>query len=278
MAAKRIFSGVRVCIQAEASALDHLYDISSLILSGAGLDETLDRVFETFHDVIPYDRIGFAEIKDGNAVARWCRSNGPVLLRYGYSAPLEGSSLSLVVSRGLPRILNNLPEYLEHRPQSHSTARIVREGMKSSMTCPLFVADEPVGILFFSSRNVDAYTEEHVLVLKEIAMHIALLLMASQHGDCETPGAQSFQQPPKGPEQEHGSAATQELLFSQVEPGMVLAEPICGRNEETWVAKGTELHQQLIERLSFLRRNGFAQFDRVCVFADSVAAAQPERV
>ena len=243
---------------AESTVVDLLYELSASIVNGATLEESLDRVFDSFHDHIPYDRIGYADIDKevGSATARWAKSNDRVLLRTGYSAPLAGSSLSIVIAHRQPRVLNNLPEYLEHRPQSRSTSLIVKEGIKSSMTCPLFVDDQPIGILFFSSREYDAYTDEHVKLMKEIAMNLALLLMASQRVTLNTTTPQCTA--------EHDDSS-EEMLLSQLAPGMILAEPILLGSGRLLLARGTELTEQSIDRLITLNQRGLAPVGAVHV-------------
>ncbi|MFK8112532.1 MAG: GAF domain-containing protein [Rubripirellula sp.] len=243
----------------EASVVDQLYELSSIIVNGATLEESLESIFESFQDLLPYDRIGFAEIDSEAqfARARWARSTDRVLLRTGYTAPLKGSSLSIVIDRRQPRILNDLPAYLDRRPDSRSTSLIVREGIKSSMTCPLFVQNKPLGILFFSSRECSTYNESHVLVMKEITMHLAMLLMASQH----TPPVQL------GPVREaNREDEPRELLLSQLKPGMVIADQVRIGNRTLLLAAGTTLTQQLIDRLIAIRQQGLIEATAVMVY------------
>ena len=90
--------------------------------AGLLLDEILENVYNDFHDLIPYDRIGLALIdEDGETVrARWAKSNyETVHLQCGYSAPLTGSSLETIIKTGQPRIINDLREYLAAHPDSN---------------------------------------------------------------------------------------------------------------------------------------------------------------
>lgn len=246
-------------VSAEQEVLDHLYELSSQIIQGATLEESLDFIYEAFQGVIPYDRIGYADIDQEHQVvrARWARSKDRLLLRTGYAARLEGSSLSLVIKFRRPRVLNNLPEYLAHRPQSRSTSLIVREGIKSSVTCPLFVNDEPTGFLFFSSCECDTYEDSHVKVLKEIAMHLALLLMASQHS-CESPEPTDVSKVESNPE-------SVELVLSQLKAGMQLSAPLFAGTGKLLLATGTQLSQQSIDRLIVLHQRGFLDVETVSV-------------
>jgi diguanylate cyclase (GGDEF)-like protein len=163
--------------QAEQSAM--LTKITQRINEGLLIDEVLGHVYENFFSLIPYDRIGLALVEEGNAVVRayWARSEATeIKLPVGYSASLEGSSLESIFRTGRPRILNDLETYLELHPASDSTRRIVEEGMRSSLTCPLVVKGQPVGFLFFSSMRKNAYQEAHQELFLQIAGQLATTL------------------------------------------------------------------------------------------------------
>jgi diguanylate cyclase (GGDEF)-like protein len=148
---------------------------------GAGLflDDILDRVYESFRGVIPFDRIGCALLdrSDMSLRARWARTEAPsACITRGYSQPLAGSSLEAILATGQPRILNDLPGYLAAHPASDSTRLIVEEGMRSSFTCPLVSQDSPVGFLFFSSFQPDTYDDEHAGIFQQIAGQLASVI------------------------------------------------------------------------------------------------------
>jgi diguanylate cyclase (GGDEF)-like protein len=101
-------------------------------------------------------------------------------LRAGYAATLGGSSLEKIIKTGQPRILNDLEDYLEKHPESDSTRKIVAEGMRSSLTCPLIALGKPFGFLFFSSMEKNAYNEIHQGFFLEIAGQLSVILEKSR--------------------------------------------------------------------------------------------------
>ena len=143
------------------------------------LDEILDHLYESFRQIIPYDRIGVALIDHdrGKVVAQWARSEYPrVKIVQGFSALLAGSSLEDVLLTGRPRVLNDLEAYLEAKPGSHSTRLIVEEGIRSSLTCPLAAYGKSLGFIFFSSCEKGTYRELHVDLFMRIADQLASIL------------------------------------------------------------------------------------------------------
>jgi signal transduction histidine kinase len=153
--------------------------ITAHINAGLLLDEILENIYNDFRELIPYNRIGLSLIEaDGETVrARWSRSDRPrVYLKSGYSAPLAGSSLQSIIETGQPRILNDLEEYLRCKPESVSTRRIVKEGLRSSLTCPLVANGVPIGFLFFSSSEPNTYRAVHVDTFQRIAQQLAVIV------------------------------------------------------------------------------------------------------
>jgi signal transduction histidine kinase len=161
-----------------------LVQVTERINEGVGLIEVLDHVYDSFHALVPYNRMGFSLIEGAEVRAHWARSDAvQIKLGVGYSAPLTGSLLQVMESRQ-PRILNDLEAYLREHPGSHSTALMLAEGVRSSLTCPLIAAAAPVGFLFFSSTQANAYRPEHIELLREIAGQVALIVEKSRlHGE-----------------------------------------------------------------------------------------------
>jgi diguanylate cyclase (GGDEF)-like protein len=156
-----------------------LAKITQRINEGLLIDEVLDQIYENFFSLIPYDRIGLALLEEGRTIVRafWARSEATqIKLPLGYSAGLAGSSLEGIIQTGQPRILNNLTAYLKDHPDSDSTRRIVAEGMRSSLTCPLVVKRQPVGFLFFSSMKKNTYSEAHQELFLQITDQLAMTL------------------------------------------------------------------------------------------------------
>ena len=154
-----------------------LSEINSKVAAGNSLEDVLAFVFEKAQAIIPCDRLGLAFLEEEAkrvvahyAIARY----EPLLLKKGYSAELEGSSLERVLKSGHPRVINDLALYARAHPKSESTRLLLNEGVRSSMTCPLTVGARSLGFLFFSSKYPNAYSE------REISLHLQVAERLSQ--------------------------------------------------------------------------------------------------
>ena len=158
--------------------LGKLFELVQTVEQGVYLDDVLNRVFESFAGVIPYDRIGCVSLRgrrpaDGLLGLFKSRCDQGAA---GYSQLLAGSSFEQILRSGQPRILNDLEEYLKQEPESDATRRIVQEGGRSSLACPLIVAQRPIGFLFFTSRHKNTYGDIHQAAFRQIANQVSIVI------------------------------------------------------------------------------------------------------
>ncbi len=164
--------------------INKLHEISTEISKGCLISDVLEQIYYSFQTIIPYDRIGCALLtNDGkDVVTHWVKTNchENIKLKRGFTAPLAGSSLELVLQTQQPRILNDLHEYLGDHSHSLSTQLIVEEGFQSSLTCPLVADEKTIGFLFFSSTEKNAYRDTRQEVFVYIAQQISTLIEKSR--------------------------------------------------------------------------------------------------
>ncbi len=150
--------------------------INQKVSAASNLLNLMDFLFETIQALYPCDRLGLSFLEDDGrrVTAHWTRSlYEPTFLKKGYSEDISQSSLHTVLETGSPRIIYDLEEYLEEHPRSFSSSLLVKEGVRSSMTCVLVVEERPVGLLFLSSRQPHSYTPYHVRLWTAIAERLS---------------------------------------------------------------------------------------------------------
>ena len=139
--------------------------LSSAIHTGRTFDEIFEIIFDQLKLVIPYDRIGLSMLDEAGetmTVAK-VKSINPIGLDKGFSCALSKTSLGVLLESRGTRVINDLEEYI--RETGHDTSynkMLLEEGIRSSLTIPLFVADRPTGFIFFSSTQPNAYTSERL--------------------------------------------------------------------------------------------------------------------
>jgi PAS domain S-box-containing protein len=164
---------------AEKETLERLAQVTVAVDSALSLEQVLESIYENFSAIIAYDRIACALLEDDRDTVRsvWVRSDVPATqIPTGYSARLEETSLGVILESGLPRIIDDLEDYLRMHPDSQNTQRIFAEGMRSSLTCPLVAMGRSVGLLFFSSMRPHTYKDSHVETFVRIAEQIAIIV------------------------------------------------------------------------------------------------------
>jgi signal transduction histidine kinase len=150
--------------------------VNCRVCAAATLDAVMDFVFETTSAICPCDRISVALLEeDGrHLVTKWVRTSyEPVLLGVGYADDITRSSLRTVIERGAPRIIDDLEAYFGEHPRSASTELLFREGVRSSITCPLLVEDRVIGAMFRSTRQKHAYGEHQLRLHQSIAERLS---------------------------------------------------------------------------------------------------------
>ncbi len=142
-----------------------LRTVNQKIAARPSLRAIVDYLFDSTQGLIPCDRIGLAFVDERveRVTSYYNRASYDSLqIDRDYSEALERTSLREVLQLGQPRIIGNLELYLETHPRSRSTKLLIKEGVRSNLTCPLNVEGRVVGFIFRSSRRTHAYQPRHI--------------------------------------------------------------------------------------------------------------------
>lgn len=162
--------------------LQLISEITQRINLGNSLEEVFDLIYERLRNFVPYNRIAVAvaDEKKERLTILVAKSDGTVVLGKGYSGLIAGSSLEPLIREGTIRTINDLQAYLAQKPSSESTRLIVKEGMRASLTLPLYIHGQSTGVMFFSSREPNVYKPEHEEFLQSIVGHMAIAVEKSR--------------------------------------------------------------------------------------------------
>lgn len=143
-------------------------------------NETLQYIYTAFSSFLPYSYIGIALIKDdGESIeASYGISDGTVIglpkNLFGLEMKLKDTSLKEVIETGNAKIINNLEKYTRNKPMKDYNKIVMEAGIESSISFPLIINNKPVGIIFFSSKNKNVYTNEHIKSLDTLTNSISI--------------------------------------------------------------------------------------------------------
>lgn len=163
------------------SKLKRLVKLIENINQDMTFEGILKYIYQSFSTFIPYSHIGIALLKDEGQIleASYGISEGELndlpkrLL--GIKARIVDTSLGTIIQEGMPRVINDLDAYPKNRDSDYNSI-IMDAGIKASITLPLKISNEPVGVIFFSSTEKNIYTEDHLMFLQTLSSSIAISL------------------------------------------------------------------------------------------------------
>lgn len=120
---------------------------------------------------VPCDRLSIAFLDThGILLAEAVASDLPqVCLEPGFTEHISQTSLGRLVQQKHPRIINDLEEHQKERGKSRANDLLLKEGIRSSITVPLFFEQRCVGFLFASSTRKGVYQEHHAHHVRKVA-------------------------------------------------------------------------------------------------------------
>jgi signal transduction histidine kinase len=169
----------------QSDELALLLTVTNSFSSGASAHEVLDSLYDELQQILPFDRMEHAVLDETGHVltTEWFRatySSKLVPIGYAYRRP---EPIARNERYRVTTLENDLPAYALDRPYDHPVSLLVAEGICSSLSCPLVVADKVVGYLFFNRRIFDGYTSHQLNLIQLIAGQLASTLEQSRLND-----------------------------------------------------------------------------------------------
>lgn len=161
--------------------LSKLIELIENINHDTSFEGILKYIYTSFSEFIPYSHIGIALLKDnGESVEASYGISDPALddlpkKLMGIKARLDETSLKGIVTKGIPRVINDLEEYTKNSHALYNKI-LLESGIRASITLPLKLNNKPVGIIFFSSTVKNTYKQHHIAFLETLSSSIAISL------------------------------------------------------------------------------------------------------
>ena len=171
--------------QMRSDELSMLLRITDAFSSGWKVGEILDSLYDELQSILPFDRLEYSVVDETGYVlnTEWFRATYESrLIPVGY-AYRRSERVASDPKYRVTAIDNDMPSYARNRPPDHPVSLLVREGIKSSLSCPLVVDDAVKGFLFFNTIRYNGYTPHHANLIQLIAGHIASVLERARLND-----------------------------------------------------------------------------------------------
>ncbi len=128
------------------------------------IDDIIDHLLVTVHEKMGVDRVGIAfydEVNNKLTTEYGVATYEDMRIEVGYTSDLNKSDLRKIIETREGYINNNLEASLAKNPDSLSMQMIVREGIRSNMSLPLMIKNNVFGVVFFSSKKANHFSEEN---------------------------------------------------------------------------------------------------------------------
>jgi diguanylate cyclase (GGDEF)-like protein len=145
------------------------------------LDAVLDRLFNGFSGVIPFDHVECAFLADDgkSTISYWARSSIGSAASTGQIGP-HSQRLQAVLAAGRPRITNDLTAFVGGNDDVAFERRLLAAGAESALICPLVADGAPLGLLVFTSGRGNAFTDAHAAAFQRSAAQVSVVVQKTR--------------------------------------------------------------------------------------------------
>jgi len=151
--------------------LHSIFRLIHRVQQGNDLDNTLGFIAEQFSTILP---INWTSVLLHNGNATMLELQKVYLDGKPHALPrtlfaVNGTLLEKAIISDKPLLINNLKQAAKENQEYAFLQLLVKEGMKSAIFLHLTQATQVPGMLIFASRQSDAYNNEHIELLNNIA-------------------------------------------------------------------------------------------------------------
>jgi len=151
--------------------LHSIFQLIERVQQGNDLDNTLGFIAEQFSSILP---INWTCVLLDNGNASMLELQKTYMDGRPYALPrslfsVEGTLLEKAIQSDRPLLISNLDEVAEQNKHYVFLGLLAKEGMKSAIFLHLTQETQVPGMLVFASRKPNAYNEEHIELLNNIA-------------------------------------------------------------------------------------------------------------
>lgn len=161
--------------------LELLLDLTRRFAAGDAIETILEAVATDFRLLLPFDRLEYSTLSnDGSSlIVRWVEAfGGPEALEVGEVCPYSEATPS--PEERTPYLIFDLAEYAESKPDEHAIHRLAAAGYQASISCPLVLEGEVTGVIFFNTRQANAWNRRHLALVELVAGHLAVATSRSR--------------------------------------------------------------------------------------------------
>lgn len=159
-----------------------IVEFQELVSKKYVIDDILDHLLSTLHEVMAVDRVGIAfyDEKSNTLITEYGAAvYEDIYLDVGHRSDLNTSDLKKIIESREGYINNNLMGSFQKKTNSESMGLIIKEGIRSNMSIPLIINNDVFGVVFFSSRQINHFTKEHYKFAENLLYEITGVLNRS---------------------------------------------------------------------------------------------------
>lgn len=145
------------------------------------LETVLNRLWDGFTGVIPFDVLECSFLSDdgGQLVSYWRRSTAPAL-HTSWAASLDGSVFDATLAGRSPVVIDDLFARPAGVPMAAPERRLLMDGARSVLACPLVADGTALGLLLFWSRTPGRLVADHASTFARAAAQVSVVVQKTR--------------------------------------------------------------------------------------------------